>query len=398
MKRLINLYFNSFAGLSKEVWWLALVSLVNRAGTMVIPFLSLYLTKELNFTLSDEGWVMTSFGLGSVAGSWLGGRFTDKIGAYQVMVFSLVGAGILFLGLQFIESFVGLCIGIFILMSVADMFRPAMFVALGTYSKPENKTRSLTLVRLAINLGFSIGPALGGLIIFALSYRGLFWIDGITCLLAGFILLKLLNPKKIEATEIEVNPNAKSAYLDGQFWLFVSAMVIFSFVFLQLLSTLPIYYDQYHCLTELEIGFLFAANGILIFLIEMPLVKYLENSRIPVILLMFCGIFIVGLGYVILNLTPWQGILWISMVLLTFGEMMAFPFSNTYAMERSKRGNSGEYMAFYSIAFSVGHVFGHNTGMQLANRIGFEKTLYFLGFLSLVAMALVWQLYRIAKK
>ena len=191
------------------------MSLVNRAGTMVVPFLSLYLTKELNFTLSDVGWVMTSFGLGSVAGSWLGGRFTDKIGAYQVMVFSLVGAGILFLGLQFIESFVGLCIGVFILMSVADMFRPAMFVALGTYSKPENKTRSLTLVRLAINLGFSIGPALGGLIIFALSYRGLFWIDGLTCLLAGFILLKLLNPKKIEATEIEVNPNAKSAYLDA---------------------------------------------------------------------------------------------------------------------------------------------------------------------------------------
>ncbi len=398
MKRLANLYFNSFAGLSKEVWWLALVSLVNRAGTMVVPFLSLYLTKELNFTLSDVGWVMTSFGLGSVAGSWLGGRFTDKIGAYQVMVFSLVGAGILFLGLQFIESFVGLCIGVFILMSVADMFRPAMFVALGTYSKPENKTRSLTLVRLAINLGFSIGPALGGLIIFALSYRGLFWIDGLTCLLAGFILLKLLNPKKIEATEVTINPNAKSAYLDGQFWLFVSAMVIFSFVFLQLLSTLPIYYDQYHHLTELEIGFLFAANGILIFLIEMPLVKFLENSRMPVILLMFCGVFIVGLGYVILNLTPWQGILWVSMVLLTFGEMLAFPFSNTYAMERSKRGNSGEYMAFYSIAFSVGHVFGHNTGMQLANGIGFEKTLYFLGFLSLVAMGLIWQLYRIAKK
>jgi predicted MFS family arabinose efflux permease len=398
MKRLINLYLNSFTGLSKEVWWLALVSLINRAGTMVVPFLSLYLTKELNFTLSDVGWIMTSFGLGSVAGSWLGGRFTDKIGAYQVMVFSLCGAGILFLGLQFIESFVGLCIGIFILMTVADMFRPAMFVALGTYTKPENKTRSLTLVRLAINLGFSIGPAIGGLIIFVFSYQGLFWIDGLTCLLAGFILLKLLNPKKIETTEVSINPHAKSAYTDGQFWIFVVAMVIFSFVFLQLLSTLPIYYDQYHCLSELQIGWLFAANGILIFLLEMPLVKYFESSRFPALILVIGGVFLVGLGYVILILTAWQGILMISMVLLTVGEMLAFPFSNAYAMERSKRGNAGEYMAFYSIAFSLGHVFGHNTGMQLVNKIGFEKTWFVLGILILLAMALIWRLYRIAKK
>jgi predicted MFS family arabinose efflux permease len=106
----------------------------------------------------------------------------------------------------------------------------------------------------------------------------------------------------------------------------------------------------------------------------------------------------VGLGYVILILTAWQGILMISMVLLTVGEMLAFPFSNAYAMERSKRGNAGEYMAFYSIAFSLGHVFGHNTGMQLVNKIGFEKTWFVLGILILLAMALIWRLYRIAKK
>ena len=71
-----------------------------------------------------------------------------------------------------------------------------MFVALSAYSKPENKTRSVTLIRLAINLGFSAGPALGGLIITSLSYRGLFWVDGITCILAVFYCyLMYLNPK-----------------------------------------------------------------------------------------------------------------------------------------------------------------------------------------------------------
>lgn len=94
MRRLLFSYMNTFADLSKEVWWLAFITLINRAGTMVVPFLSLYLTKSLGFTLSDVGWVMSYFGLGSVVGSWLGGKLTDKIGFYKVMILSLGASGV----------------------------------------------------------------------------------------------------------------------------------------------------------------------------------------------------------------------------------------------------------------------------------------------------------------
>ncbi len=174
MKKLLKNYISTFDGLSKEVWWLSLITLINRAGTMVIPFLSLYLTEDLGFTLSNVGTIMTAFGLGSVIGSWLGGKLTDKIGYYKIMVFSLFISGFMFIGLQYLKTIYTLSLGIFALMVVADMFRPAMFVALSAYSKPENKTRSVTLIRLAINLGFSAGPAVGGLIIVSLGYDGLF--------------------------------------------------------------------------------------------------------------------------------------------------------------------------------------------------------------------------------
>ena len=95
MKKLYFNYLATFKGLSKEVWWLALITLINRAGTMVIPFLSLYLTESLEFTLSNVGWIMSAFGLGSVVGSWLGGKLTDKIGYYKVMASSLFLSGIL---------------------------------------------------------------------------------------------------------------------------------------------------------------------------------------------------------------------------------------------------------------------------------------------------------------
>lgn len=117
---------------------------------MVLPFLSKYLKEDLDFTYGQVGWIMVCFGVGSFVGSWLGGKLTDKIGFYKVMIWSLILAGFLFIGLQFIHSFWGLGLSVFITMTAADMFRPAMFVSLNTYSKPKKRTRSPTLIRLAL--------------------------------------------------------------------------------------------------------------------------------------------------------------------------------------------------------------------------------------------------------
>lgn len=378
MKTLFNNYLNTFKGLSKEVWWLALITLINRAGTMVIPFLSLYLTEDLEFSLSNVGTIMVCFGLGSVAGSWLGGKLTDTIGYYKVMVRSLVSTGVLFIALQFLNTFYALCLGIFLVMLVADMFRPAMFVALSAYSKPENKTRSVTLIRLAINLGFSAGPAIGGLIITTLGYSGLFWLDGITCILATVVLFIVLNPKKSKVLDDIVVVNPDSAYKDKAFTIFLVAMFLFGVIFLQYFSTLPIYYREVHVLTELDIGLLLGANGFFIFLLEMPLIKWLENSRFSKTNLMIVGAVLTASSFIILNVTAWSGILIIGMFLMTIGEMIAFPFSNAFAMERAKKGKQGEYMALYSISFSMAHIFGHKAGMEMVNGWGFDNTWYMI--------------------
>tara|TARA_B110001450_G_scaffold74237_2_gene70671 strand:- start:3752 stop:4963 length:1212 start_codon:yes stop_codon:yes gene_type:complete len=390
MKKIYFNYLESFNGLSKEVWWLALITLINRAGTMVIPFLSLYLTESLNFNLSNVGWVMSCFGLGSIIGSWLGGKLTDKVGYYKVMLFSLFGTGFLFLALQYLTTFSSFCFGIFLIMMVADTFRPAMFVALSAYSKPENKTRSVTLIRLAINLGFSAGPAIGGLIITYLNYSGLFWVDGITCILASVLLLKVLNPKKAKTIDEIKVLNPKSAYRDSTFWIFLVAMSLFGIVFLQFFSTIPLYYKDVHGLSELEIGLLMGMNGFIIFALEMPLVKWFENSKRSQSGLMLIGAILTGLSFLILTSGSWIGILIISMLLVTFGEMIAFPFSNAFAMDRSKKGNKGEYMALYSIAFSVAHLFSHNGGMHLIESIGYNNTWYVVSLIALICMALLF--------
>jgi len=390
MKRLFNSYINTFKGLSKEVWWLALITLINRAGTMVVPFLSLYLKENLHFTMGNVGWIMSAFGLGSVAGSWLGGKLTDKIGYYKVMMYSLLLTGILFIGLQFLNTFSSLCFGVFVVMLFGDSFRPAIFVALNAYSKPENKIRSLTLIRLAINLGFSAGPALGGAIIVGLGYGGLFWVDGITCIIASIVLLYVLHPKKARVFDSVKTENPVSAYKDKAFMVFFVAMMLFGIVFLQYFSTITIYYKDIHRLSELQIGLLLGMNGFLIFVFEMPLIKWLENTKYTKLGLMFFGAVLTGLSLLILNLSSWSGILIFGVLFMTFGEMIAFPFSNAFAAERAKKGNQGEYMALYSISFSIAHIFGHNAGLQMTSHLGFDTTWYIITGIATICALLLY--------
>lgn len=398
MNKIFTNYIDTFKGLSTEVWWLSLITLINRAGTMVIPFLSLYLNKSLGFSFENIGWILSFWGLGSVVGTWLGGKLTDKIGYYKVMFASLLLTGIFFVLLQYVTSFIGFCAGIFTVMLVADIFRPAMFVALSAYSKPENKTRSVTLIRLAINLGFSAGPAVGGLIITGIGYQGLFWVDGVTCVLAAFLLLQVLHPKKAKVLDEVKVENPVSVYSDKVFWVFFIAMFIFGFVFMQYFSTMPLYYKDISLLTELEIGLLMGFNGFFIFVFEMPLINWLVNSKKSKLKLIALGLFLVALSFLVLNVTSWLGILIVGMLLMTIGEMIAFPFSNAFAIDRSKKGNQGEYMAMYAMSFSLASIFSHNTGMQMIDKFGYEFTWSFMAIFAVIGVLILLFLIRMLKK
>jgi len=399
VKRTVRVYKESFMGLSREIWWLAFITFINRAGTMVLPFLTLYLTKHLGFSLSQVGWIMTSFGVGSFLGSWLGGKLTDKIGYYRVMFWSLLLTGFLFIGLQYVTTFWGFVVGVFLTMTIADTFRPAIFVSLNAYSKPENQTRSLTLIRLAINLGFSFGPFLGGLIIAMLGYQSLFWVDGLTCILAILLFRTVLKNKEFikKAKAIEETNSISSIFKDKAYWLFLMIVFLMGFTFMQLFSTIPLYYKDIHGLTEVQIGLLMSLNGGLIFLTEMPLIHRLEQSSINKINIIVWSLVLFALSFFVLNISGWVGLLVISMIIITVAEMLAFPFSNAFAMTRAVKGKEGLYMSLYTMAFSLAHIFSAKTGMEVVDNFGFNANWYLMGFLSLIAVLLTIYLKKIMK-
>lgn len=375
--KLIHLYTSSFKGLSKESWMLALVMLINRSGSMVLPFLGVYMTAYLHFSIENTGIVLSFFGIGSVIGSWLGGYITDKVGEYKVQYLSLLLSVPLFCLIPVFKTEAGVALIILLQSIVSDSFRPANSVAITKYAKPENITRAFSLNRMAVNLGFSIGPALGG-ILSAISYEFLFYSNALGALLAGLMyilffykrnkLAKIKAKKVKEAVEIK---KENSPYRDGKFLIYCFFCMLFSICFFQLFSTLTIFYKDTAHLSQERIGYILGYSGFLVVLLEMGLVqiaeKYFSLART-----MFLGTFICGISYALLGFDYSIVTLVISMSLLSAGEIWALPFMSTITALRSGKNNKGAYMGLNGISFSIAFIITPYLGTLIAEKFGFS--------------------------
>ena len=389
-------YRNAYSGLSKQTWLLSLIMLINRSGTMVIPFMTLYLTSpEMGYSVGEAGIVFGLFGAGAFCGAWLGGRLTDKIGFYPVQLFTLTIGGILFMILGQMKTYPLICTFTFLLSFFNEAFRPANSTAIAFYSKEENRTRSYALNRLAINLGWAVGSGLGGFLA-NINYELLFWVDGFTNIGAAILLwlmLKPINYKPPEKSKMD-EPIIQSAYKDKTYLLFALITMLFACCFFQLFNNLPVYFSKELNFSKPFIGLLMSANGIIIALVEMVLIYKLEGKRNNMIYISM-GVFLVGLSFLLLNMPGASVAVAISMiVLVTFGEILSMPFMNSYWITRTQPSNRGQYAALYTMAWSAAQTLGPMGGAQIAEHAGFTILWWTVGGLCIIASFSFWKLYR----
>lgn len=404
MNKIAQIYINSYKGLSSASWMLAIVMLINRSGSMVLPFLGVYMTKELGFSQEQTGYVLACFGVGSIIGTTLGGWVTDKIGNYKVQYLSLLGSIPVFIMLPHFTSVVSLALMMLLQSAISEMFRPANSVAITMYAKPENITRAFSLNRMAVNLGFSIGPAMGG-ILAAISYALLFYVNATAAFLAAIVFIYFFKGRKTnkellleqgnvgELNEVEDISN-KSPYKDKMFLIYSFFCTLYSIAFLQLLSTLPLFYEKAAGLDEIEIGLILGYSGLLIFLTEMLLV-YLAERFFSIRQTIVYGVMISALGYGMLAFDYGYIAIYASMTILCVSEMLAMPFTSTVTAMRAGSKNKGAYMGVNGLTFAIGFIISPILGTKVATHLGYD--VLWLGTALLVVIAALGLNYSVKK-
>lgn len=386
---LFKKYIKTYSGLSPEVWMLSLIMLINRSGSVVLPFLSVYLAKVLHFDLRQTGIILTAYGLGSLTGSWLGGWLTDKFSSFSIQSSSLFFSGIGFLVLRELDSFHTLVIGFFLITVITDSFRPANASSIAQYSRPENLTKAYSLNRMAINLGFALGPAIGG-VLAAQSFGLLFLADGLTCFAASAVFIIYFYSK--QKAEKDARDQAlkedtsipKRPYRDLIFVLFCVSTFGFAVVFFQLLNTLPLYYSESYRLNETLIGYLLGLNGLLVFLLEMPLVDSLSKKN-ALRAIVTTGTLMAGISYLIFNFSSGMLVLIVAMTLLSISEILVMPFLTTYTVNRAGNKSRGKYLGVYGMSYSLALIVAPALGTYLVDLSGFDILWYTMFGISILS-------------
>lgn len=383
--RLARLYREAYGGLPRAAWLLALLELVNRCGTMVIFFLTLYMTRELGFTVVQAGSVMSAYGAGSMLGTYLGGRLCDRIGAYHVQKLSLGVSAALLVALQWPRGEWVLAALLLALAAFTDALHPANAAATAQICTPELRPKGFALHRLAGNLGISVGPVVGGALA-AVDYRWLFWADGLTSLLAcalAFVFLRRAGPHG-ETHAAPARP-AVPAWRNAPFLRLLPLVFGIGLVFSQFFSTYPLYLRRHYGLAESGVGRLIAVNTLLIVAVEMALMHTLRRrspSRV-----IAAGTLLLGLGFGLTAFGATVPFAVFSVVVWTFGEILTLPMLLTLTTLRSDPAAMGEYQGLTSLSFAVATTFGPLLATRLWDAAGPEWVWYACAALG-AAMAL----------
>lgn len=355
IRSILATYREAFSGLNRSVWLLALTTLVNRSGTMVLPFLILYLTEKQGFAATDAGRAMGTYGAGGVLGSYLGGWLCDRMPPRRVMVGSLTLSGIGFILLGQTDSRAGILITLFLLAVVGEGFRPANSAAVATASPPHLRTRAFALNRLAINLGMSLGPTIGGFLAMV-SYDWLFWADGATCIVAAAVLaVAFQGGEKTGDGPAPAAAAGRSPWKDGPFLAMMGLFFLLALITFQVISTFPLTLRDLYGFHEGKIGLVMAINTLIIVAFEMVLVH--RVGHLDPVRLLGVGGFLFGAGMALLPFGSSFAFVCFSVAVWSVGEMLSFPLGAAAVSHRAGATNLGLYMGLYTLSFEGAWVF-----------------------------------------
>jgi predicted MFS family arabinose efflux permease len=369
LKSLFGKYRAAYTGLPRDAWALSLILFINMSGTMVVFFLSLYMTQRLGFSVLQAGRILSVYGVGMIAGTLSGGWASDRIGPRATQRATLFGEGIALFALGFFRTPTAMAAGVFLVAFFASALFPANSSAIVEVCPVALRSRGFALNRLANNLGVTIGPVVGGFLS-RIDYSLLFWADGATCILAGLafyvVFPKSRRNRACDAPEGTGRPTAW--WTDRGLLGILAGTLGISVIFVQIFGAFPLYLRTIYGFRENVIGLAVAVNSGLIVLAQMVLTHGAERFRRGRVAAV--GTILLGLGFGLLPLG--HGFLYAAMtvVIWTFGEMLVLPTLTTMISLRAPEGGQGKYQGLFSLAFSVGNVLGPAVGMAAYDRLG----------------------------
>ena len=350
--------------LPRPAWILFGGTFINRFGTFVMPFLAIYMTKR-GFSPTQAGMAVSSYGAGHVFASILGGHLADRIGRRHTIALSMFASSAMMLALSQARTFPAIVLFAFLVGLVGEVYRPAASALLGDLVTPEQRVAAFGMYRLAINLGFALGPATAGF----LANRSFFYVflgDAVTSFAYGLVALFAL-PHGVRSRGADEKPaeGIRVALADRVFVCFLLATVCLTWVEFQLHSTFPLHISRLGY-SPATYGMLISINGVMIVLFELALTSWTQRRNPQPLIALGYGL--TGLGLALTGFATTIPLLAGTVVVWTLGEMIYAPVTGAFVTSLAPERYRGRYMGLWHSTWSVGMLLGPMMGTFIYER------------------------------
>ena len=372
-------YIQPYAALPFSVLILCLGSFINRAGSFAMLFLTIYVSRHLNYGVTFATTCFGVFGVGSVISSVLGGQLADRFGRKPIMLFALFGGASCLILMSSVQSAGGILTLMFLFALTMEMYRPAASAMIGDLVNTDQRPFAFGLMYIAFNLGFAVAAPVGGFLA-ERSFRWLFLGDAFTTASYAIMIVVLIRetlPGKASTAEtadgnpIEHHISWSHAIVhilnDKTFLLFSVAALLTSVVFMQGFSTLPIHLGD-QGFSESQIGWLLSSNGILIVVLQIPLTHLLSFANRVIVILI--GEVLIAIGFGLTSIAYIGPLVLMTIVIWTIGEVVQAAFKQSMVADLAPVEMRGRYMGVFALSHAIGMTCGVPFGGWVLENFG----------------------------
>ncbi len=370
-KRLLGL-FNAYP---RQFWLLFWGLLISTIGTsMIWPFLMIYVSERLNLPLTLVASLMTlNAGMGLLS-SFFAGPIIDRAGRKWVMAVSLCVSGLVYFGLSRADSLPAFAVLMAASGTVSPLYRVGANAMMADLISAERRADAYSLLRTGHNLGVALGPAVGG-IIATISYAIAFYFAAggllIYSLLVTFLAAETL-PARLSETPGAVVKERFGGYgrvlRDRQFISFVGTYTLIQVCAAMIWVLLGVYAKENYAVSEGLYGFIPMTNALMVVFFQYSVTQVTKRRQPLSVLAVGALFYSVALGSVALGRGFWA--FWLSMVILTVGELIQSPTATTLAANLAPAEMRGRYMSLYGLTWGVATGIGPVLGGLLNDRLG----------------------------
>lgn len=381
---------------------LTLATFIDTLGSFLLfPFFALYITAHFNVGLIEVGFLFSIFSAGNILGSMIGGALADKYGRRSMILIGLVVSGISSILMGMVNDLYLFYILAAFLGVIGNFGGPARQAMVADLLPKEKQADGFGILRVVLNLAAVIGPILGGFLA-TKSYMLLFIADAVSSIITGFIVYLVIpetkpqrKDDKPEESVLKTMAGYKDVLKDGIYMLFLSISAITVLVYMQLNSTLSVFLRDVYLFPEQSFGLLLSTNALMVVAFQFWITRKL--SKYAPMKMMAVGTLFYMIGFGMYGFVSEPYMFFIAMAILTVGEMIEIPISQTAAASFAPEDKRGRYMAVFGFHWAIPNLFGVIIASLVYNSFGPNWVWYLAGILCLIAAIGFWLLHGVAK-